>query len=782
MSTETKDEAVADPLKGTEGRQYRVIGTRPIRPDGTDKVTGRALYGADVHPTGLLHGAVLRSPHAHARILSIDTSAAEAMPGVRAVVTAADMPEGEDRIADHGEVDVNVRYQSWNVLARGKVLYHGHAVAAVAATSPHVAQEALKRIRVEYELLPPVLDVRQAMRAEGPRRRSPTGDEGEAAPILLDGLRTDELGKKLAGPTNVASHMRHERGDVEAGFARAAVIVEREFTTSMVHQGYIEPQNATALYNPDGQVTIWTSTQGAFGVRSQIEDLLEIPVSRVRVIPMEIGGGFGGKNDVYLEPLATLLSKKSGHRPVKLTMSRAEVLQATGPTSGSYIRVKMGADRAGRLTAAEAYLAYEAGAFPGSPVESGANVIFGPYRLDNVRVDGYDVVVNKPKTAAYRAPGGSNAAFAAETVVDELCVKLGMDPIEFRLLNGVQQGDRKADGPIFPRIGLLEVLRAAQEHPHYRAPLEGAHRGRGVACGYWGNYGGRSSASASINRDGTVSLVEGSVDIGGSRAAMAMQLAEVLEIPVTDVKPMVGDTDSVAYTEGTYGSRTTFATGWAMVELGLALKRQLCERAAELWEVAPEEVACEAGVFTAGARRITFKALAKEIGEGRPLMASATVFPETEGPAFACHIVDVEADPETGKVQILRYTALQDVGTAIHPAYVEGQLQGGAAQGIGWALNEEYFYDVEGHLLNASFLDYRIPTALDLPMIDTVLIEVANPGHPFGVRGVGEAPIVPPPAALANALYRALGVRMSVLPMSPAHVLEALWASGLAEE
>lgn len=748
--------------------EFKVIGTRPIRPDGTDKVTGRALYGADVHPTGVLYGAVLRSPHAHARILSVDPSEAEAMPGVKAVVTAADMPEVEDRIADHGEVDINIRYQSWNVLARGKVLYHGHAVAAVAATSAHIAQEALRCIRVEYELLPPVLDVRQAM--------------AEDAPILLENLRTDELGHKGASPTNIASHMRHERGDVEDGFARSSVIVEREFTTSMVHQGYIEPLNATVLYNPDGQLTVWTSTQGAFGVRSQIEDLLKIPVSRIRVIPMEIGGGFGGKNDIYLEPLAALLSKKSGHRPVKLTMSRAEVLQATGPTSGSYIRVKMGADSEGRLTAAEAYLAYEAGAFPGSPVEAGANVIFNPYRLDNVRVDGYDVVVNKPKTAAYRAPGGSNAAFAAETVVDELCEKLGMDPIEFRLLNGVRQGDRKVDGPVYPRIGLLEVLQAAKEHPHYRAPLEGANCGRGVACGYWGNYGGRSSASASINRDGSVSLVEGSVDIGGSRAAMAMQLAEVLEIPVTDVKPLVGDTDSVAYTEGTYGSRTTFATGWAMYELGLALKKQLCERAAELWELTPEEVAYSEGVFTAGTRRMTLKALAKEIDDGRPLMASATVFPETYGPAFACHIVDVEADPDTGKAQILRYTALQDVGKAIHPSYVEGQMQGGAVQGIGWAMNEEYFYDAEGHMLNASFLDYRMPTALDLPMIDTVMVEVPNPGHPFGVRGVGEVPIVPPPGAIANALYRALGVRMTVLPMSPAHVLEALWATRAAEE
>jgi CO/xanthine dehydrogenase Mo-binding subunit len=746
----------------TENPEFRVIGTRPVRHDGTDKVTGRALYGADVRPSGLLYGAVLRSPHAHARIVSIDTRAAAALPGVRAIITGADLPEADDRVEDVGESSVNLRYQSHNVLARDKALYHGHAIAAVAATSIHVAQEALKHIRVEYEVLPPVLDVRQAMRDD--------------APILLDGLRTDELGKEGDRPTNIASHIQHRRGDVEAGFREAAVVVEREFTTAMVHQGYIEPQNATAQYNQDGQVIIWTSTQFAFGVRSQIEEILRIPVSRVRVIPMEIGGGFGGKNGVYLDPLAVLLSKKSGHRPVKLTMSRAEVLAATGPTSGSYIRVKMGADADGRLTAAQAYLAYEAGAYPGSPVESGMNVSFGPYRLDNLLVDGYDVVVNKPKTAAYRAPGGTNIAFAVESVVDELCEKLGMDPLTFRLRNAVEQGDRKVDGPIYPRIGLVEVLEAAQAHPHYRAPLEGPNRGRGVACGYWGNYGGKSSASASINADGTVSLVEGSTDIGGGRTAIAMQLAEVLGIPVTDVKPLVGDTDSVGYTEGTYGSRSIFATGWAVYELGQNLKRQLCERAAELWEIESSEVQYDNGVLTAGNRRITFKKLAKEIDdEGSPVMASATVLPETEGPAFACHIVDVEADPETGKMQVLCYTALQDVGKAIHPSYVEGQLQGGVAQGVGWAINEEYVYDPEGRLLNASFLDYRMPTALDLPMIDAVLVEVANPGHPFGVRGVGEVPIVPPAGALANALYRALGVRMGVLPMSPAHVLEALW-------
>ena len=749
-----------------EKRDFQVIGTSPIRPDGADKVTGRALYGVDVRLPGMLYGAVLRSPHAHARILSIDTSLAEALPGVKAVVTSADLPDVESKVASLGEGSVNAHYQSWNILARGKVLYYGHAVAGVAATSVHIAKEALDLIRVTYEVLIPVMDVESAMR--------------EGAPILLADLRTDELGSKGDQPSNVAAHHQTSKGDVEQGFREADVIVEREFHTATVHQGYIEPQNATALYSQDGRLTIWCSTQGSFGARDQLSDLLELPVAQIKVVPMEIGGGFGGKNNVYLEPVAALLSKKSGHKPVKLTMNHAEVLCATGPTSGSTIRVKMGARRDGRITAAQANLAYEAGAFPGSPVTSGMNVIFDPYCLENVLIDGYDVVVNKPQAAAYRAPGGTNAAFTCETLIDELAEKLGIDPLDFRLLNAAKEGDRKADGVAYGLIGCVEVIEAARNHPHYSSPLVGPNRGRGVAAGAWGNYGGKSSASASVNRDGSVNLVEGSVDIGGSRASIAMQLAETLGIPMESIHPLVADTDSVGYTEGTYGSRTTFATGWAVYELGKRLLDLLRERAAQVWDAEAEagEVSYADGVFSAGENRLTFNELAGKLDEtGGAVVASAAVQPETWGAVFAAHIVDVEVDPETGKVDILRYTAVQDVGKAVHPAYVEGQIQGGVAQGAGWGLSEGYMYDAQGRMTNASLLDYRMPTSLDLPMIETVIVEVPNPGHPYGVRGVGEVPIVPPPAAIANAIYRAAGVRVTQLPMSPGRVLEALWGA-----
>lgn len=740
--------------------EYKVLGTRPIRHDGTDKVTGRAIYGNDVRMTGLVHGRVLRSPHAHAKIKSIDTRAAEAMPGVLAVVTSAHLEPMKDKVAFLGEGSVNLHDLTQNILARGKVFYRGQAVAAVAALTPHLAEEALERIRVEYEPLPAVTWILDAMKPD--------------APILHEHLRLDANGKQGNKPTNIAKHIQFELGDVAAGFAKADVIIEREFKTASVHQGYIEPHVATALWNQDGHVKIWSSTQGSFTCRQQTAELLGLPVSRVTVVPTEIGGGFGGKIRVYLEPVAAILSRQCG-RPVKVSMSRADCFEGTGPTPGSFIRVKLGATKEGRLVAGEAWLAYDAGAFPAGIIGPGCMCIFACYDIPNAKVDGFDVCVNKPNTAAYRAPGATNAAFACETVIDEIALALKLDPLEFRLKNAAREGTRRVDGPVYPRIGLVETIQAALAHPHYRAPLEGKNRGRGVAVGYWFNIGLKSSAAANVNPDGTVSLIEGSTDIGGTRTSAAMQLAETLGIRAEEVLPQVGDTDSVGYTDVTGGSRVTFATGWACYEVGLDIRRQMAERAAMLWECAPHEVEFDAGTFRRNGDAMTFRELAGRLGEtGGPVVGRATVDPHGSGGAFAVNIVDVEVDDETGKVSIQRFTAIQDAGKAIHPSYVEGQIQGGSAQGIGWALNEEYFYDDQGRMRNASFLDYRMPTAYDLPMIDAVIVEVPNPGHPYGVRGVGEVPIVPPPAALAVAIHRAVGVRMTELPMSPPKVFAAI--------
>jgi CO/xanthine dehydrogenase Mo-binding subunit len=747
--------------------KFKVIGTRPIRHDGVEKVTGRAKYGADISLPGLLHGKVLRSPHAHARIKSIDTAAALALPGVKAVVTGADFPEVPPALVQVGENMINARNLSMNIMARDKVLYDGHAVAAVAATSPHVAEEALKLIKVEYEPLPHVQNVLDAMRDD--------------APILHPDLRTSGTPEKSDKQTNVAMQVRFARGDLEAGFATADVIVEREFDTTMVHQGYIEPHNAVAQYNQDGRGTIWVSTQGSFAVRELTGHILQMHRGDIKVVPAEIGGGFGGKTTVYLEPLALLLSRLTG-RPVKMVMTRNEVLRATGPTSGSHMHVKIGANKEGKITAAQVWMAYEAGAFPGSPIAVGCMTVLAPYDIANLQIDGFDVVLNKPKTAAYRAPGATNAAFATETVIDEIIEKLGIDPLEFRRINGAKEGTAQPAGPQFRRIGHLETVEAIKNSPHYQSSLpssrNGKFYGRGVASGFWINAGFQSTATVSINTDGTANVVTGSPDIGGTRASCAMIAAEVLGLKAEEVHPVVADTESIGHTDTTGGSRVTFATGYAVYEAAQDAVNMLKQRAATLWKAKPEEVVYQDGMVSCsinGHESMTLKELAGKLPRaGGPVIGRASLNPRGVGPAFTTHLVDVEVDAETGKVEILRYTAAQDVGKAVHPSYVEGQIQGGVAQGVGWALNEEYYYDENGQMRNTGFLDYRMPTTLDLPMIETILVEVPNPGHPIGVRGVGEVPIVPPPAAIANAIYRAVGVRMTELPMSPQKVCKAI--------
>lgn len=752
-------------IRNYSDRTYKVLGTRPVRHDGVDKVTGRAVYGGDVRLPGLLYGQVLRSPHAHARILSIDTSKAAALPGVRAVATGADLPAPAtaDETIDLGEGPASVKFLRDNVLATDKVLYRGHAVAGVAATSQHVAEEALALIEVKYEVLSPAMDVLTAM--------------ADDAPQLHDGLTTKVFGDDTGKQSNIASQMRHELGDIAAGFAQASVVAETEVHTATVHQGYIEPHNGTATWGEDGNLTVWTSTQGAFTAQKQIAAILDHPIGKVRVIPTEIGGGFGGKIPSYLEPVAALLSKKTGH-PVKCVMTRAGCFEGTGPTPGSCVRVKIGADASGKLTAGEAWIAFESGAYPGSPVGAAAMCVFSCYNFPNAVVDSFDVVVNKPRSFAYRAPGSTHVAFAVEKAMDELAEKLGKDPVQFRLDNIAEEGMRRSDGVVYPRIGARECMEVVRDSEHYKSQLSGPNRGRGVALGYWFNIGLKSAVTASVNTDGTVQLVEGSTDIGGSRTSIAMQFAETLGLDAHDVNPSVGDTSAVGYTDVTGGSRVTYATGWAAYEAAEDVKAQMIERAAMVWEIDKDQVEYHDGGFRTrdGSKSISFKELAGKIDDtGGPVVGNGSVDPNAgAGGSFAANIVDVEVDPETGKVTVLRFTAVQDAGKAIHPSYVEGQMQGGSVQGIGWGLNEEYSYTDDGRMANSTFLDYRIPTALDLPMIETIIVEVPNPGHPYGVRGVGEASIAPPPAALSAAIKDAVGIDLTELPMRPDRIAAAL--------
>ncbi|MGK2964560.1 MAG: xanthine dehydrogenase family protein molybdopterin-binding subunit [Tepidiformaceae bacterium] len=751
---------------------YKVIGTRPIRHDGVDKVTGRARYSADLHLPGMLWGALLRSPHAHARILSIDTSKAEALPGVRAVVTGRDLPPASAATQDQTEGSyLNGGFLTRSVLAIEKALFRGHAVAAVAADTTFIAQEAIGLIEVEYEVLKPVLNGLEAMEPD--------------APILLEGLTTTTaLGKPVGtgagAPSNVSLNFLMELGDTEKGFAEADLVLERDYEIGGAHQGYIEPFATTASWSPGGHLTLWSSSQGHFSYRDLTAQVLAMSPGDVTVVPMEIGGGFGAKLFPIIEPVAGLLSKKSG-RPVRLSMDRTAVFDAVGGTSAGFIHLRMGMKRDGTIVAADTRVVLEAGAFPGSPVGGATNSMLAMYDIANARVEGFDVVVNKPKVTAYRGPGAPIGSLAVESMLDELCDNLGLDPLEVRLKNAAVEGTRRVSGQLMPSLGFVEVLEAARASSHWDSPLEGPNRGRGIAAGFWGNAPGQASMTATVLPDGTVSLLEGSPDIGGTRVVAAMALAEELGIPVESVHPAVGDTDAVGFTSMTGGSSTAFKQTAVAIEVANDIKAQMRSRAAKIMGLPEDEVAYADGVVSSvndPSKQRTFKEVAAAANQaGGPVTGSATVAIGNPGPSTGVHIADVEVDPETGKITILRFTAIVDAGKAIHPSYVEGQMQGGAVQGIGWAINEEFVYGEDGRMQNSSFLDYRMPTALDLPMIDTVIVEKPMPSHPYGLRGVGEVVIVPPLAALANAVAHATGHRFNTLPMKPSRVLEAIQGS-----
>ncbi|MEO9778136.1 MAG: xanthine dehydrogenase family protein molybdopterin-binding subunit [Sedimentitalea sp.] len=733
---------------------FTQVGTRPNRPDGIDKVTGRARFGADATAPGMLFASIVRSPHAHARIKNIDTSKATALAGVKGIVTRADFATG-------------LTGENWNILenvmAGDTALYDGHAVAAVAATSALIARDAAKLIEVEYEVLPHVTDVDKAMADDAPVIRAGTADKS-----VPEGLHP-----------NVVRYHESGHGDVEAGFAEADLVIEDHFKTEATHQGYIEPHACLATLGGDGKGELWCCTQGHWNVQKICAALLGVETANLRVTASEIGGGFGGKTAVFIEPVALALARKT-NKPVKLVMPRADVFKATGPTASTSMDIKIGMKKDGTITAAQGTFRLQGGAFPGAPMEFTAMCAFAPYALKNVHQVGYDVISNRPKQAAYRAPGSPMAAFAVESVIDELCNQLGLDPIETRLKNASKKGTKASFGPMFDQIGLVETLEAAQSHPHYSAPLKPG-QGRGISCGFWFNHGGETAVNLALSEDGTAQLAVGTPDIGGSRASMALMAAEELGIPYDNVRVTIADTATLGYNEVSHGSRVTYASGLATIEAARDAVKKLCGRAAAKWGIPEDAVKWENGcAVPSGPNAGDFDPLpiaeiTKRMGAtGGPIVGHFEATPEGAGVSFATHIVDAEVDPETGKTSVVRYTVVQDAGKAIHPTYVEGQYQGGAAQGIGWALNEEYIYGDDGRLQNALFLDYRIPVASDLPMIDTVIVEVPNPGHPYGVRGVGETSICPPLAAIANAVSAAAGVRLRELPMSPPRILAAL--------
>ena len=750
-----------------EPKALKIVGGKPTdRPDAIDKVTGRARYAADINLPGQLIGKVLRSPHAHAKVISIDLSEAKKLPGVKAAVCRDDFPDMEVEYAASGELMVNFKDVTRNMIAREKVLYDGHPVAAVAATSEAIAKKALKLIKVQYEVLPHVINVVDAMKPD--------------APLLDETMFTKGIEPKPEKPSNIALRMISKLGDVEEGFKKADLIVEHEFNTAATHQGYIEPQASIANYTDGGVAEVWTGTQGHFVFRAQIAKLLKMDISKVKVTPAELGGGFGGKNNVYLEPIAVKLSQIA-RRPVKMVMTRDEVFRATGPTSGTNVKVKMGATKDGKITAAWAEMNYQAGAFAGSSLGLAAITVFTRYDLENVLVVGHDVICNRPKVAAYRAPGAPMIAFGVESVVDELAEKLKIDPIEFRLRNAAKEGTQTHFGPKLGRIGYIETLERAKVHEHMSHKL-GPNQGRSIATGFWFTLGMETSATININEDGTASLIYGTVDVtGGMRSVFSMMVGEELGIPAEKVRSIPSDTSVLGFNFMTAGSRGTTAGSMAAVKATRNAIARMCEIAARKWGVETDQVVWDngharpAGANVGNFEPLSVAQLAKEASYyGGTIAGHAEINVVNQGPGFGTHVVDVEVDRSTGLVKVLRYNIVQDAGKAVFPDFVKGQWHGGAVQGIGMALNEEYIYNDKGILINAGFLDYRVPVASDVPYISAEIVEVPNPNHPYGVRGVGEVPIIPPIAAIANAIYHATGVRMREQPFSPPRVLKAL--------
>lgn len=735
--------------------QYKVVGTSPVKHDGYDKVTGRAKFAADAFAPGMLVGKVLRSPHPHAILKRIDTSRAEKAPGVKAVITRADFPEKKP---GSGAGDMTRM-----VIAREKVYWEGHPVAAVAATSERAAKNALKLIEVEYETLPFVIDAVEAMRPD--------------APILHDYLRTKgATGADAERPTNIVEKSMLKQGDIAKGFAEADVVIERTFDSKPMHQGYIELQSCIANCSDDGQVDLWCCTQAPWVYRDRLTAILDIDSSKIKIQQSELGGGFGGKTTFYIEPLAVALSRKA-KAAVKMTMTRAEVLKGTGPVSGTQSKIKVGVKKDGTIVAAQSELVFQTGPYTGSAFVNAQQAIWTRYDIANVETLCYEVVSNRPKVASFRAPCVPQVMFGAEAILSDLADAIGMDQLDFRRKNAVAKGHTTIYGQKFDEIGLIETIDAAKACEHYTSPVpEG--QARGVACGFWFNRGGETTGTMSLAPDGTVNIILGTADVAGSRMSMAMMAAEEFGIPVDRVRATLADTNALGFNRVTAGSRTTFSSGMVVVNNARQIAGELCKRAAKLWKVPEEGVVFEDGHCRPASSNVgEFEPMSMKEIASKTTYTMGAISAHSEmnvtgaGPGFAVHIVDLEVDKETGFVAVKRYTIVEDAGKMINPIQVEGQLQGAAAQAIGWALNEEYIYGSDGRLQNAGFLDYRMPVASDLPMIGTVIVEVPNPKHPYGLRGVGEVPLTPGPAAIGNAIANAIGVRPTSLPMSPPKLL-----------
>ena len=751
----------------------RVVGHSLPRIDAPGKVTGSAVYAADFALPGMLYGKVFRSAEPHARLVRLDTTRAAGIAGVRAVISATDVPD----------VRYGAAVKDEPVFASDLVRYVGQPVAAVAAVTLEAAEAALAAIEAVYEPLPPVLDLAAAL--------------APGAPLVHEAWRSYTAVPILQRDGNVCNRARIVVGDVERGWAEADRVFEHRFTTAMVHQGYTEPRAAVAAWDSSGQVTVWSNTQLPFDVQATLADILAIAPSKIRVIVPGVGGGFGGKLRVGVEHFAALLARKSG-RPVKVMTTSEEELTAAYPRQGTIIELKTGVTRDGRLTARQGRIYFDTGAFAGSGpgVASVATLVLaGPYRTPNLHLEGYAVYTNKTNCGSYRAPSGPQANFAVESQMDIIADAFGIDPLELRLRNIVHEGDEGPTGQVLSAVGLEECLRRAAEAIGWRDRRPEPGRGKGLACGWWTTTGGSSGVYVKINPDGTVALNTGAVEIGTAALTGAAQvLAEALGVDLADITVVSGDTFSTPFDFGAQGSRTAFAVGNACRAAAAELRRKLFAQAAALLGAAEEALELRDKHVVGPNGRVSLAELARQSQQaGGGMIAHGTfiapgtaydtkrveghVYPAFHSPSFHAHAVDLSVDAETGEITIHKYVVAQDVGFALNPTYIEGQIEGGVAQGLGQTLSEEIVYR-DGRVLNANLTDYKMPTTLDVPRVESILVEHPGSVGPFGAKGVGEPPNVEPPAAVANAIAAAVGARITSLPITAEKIVLGSRAGG----
>jgi CO/xanthine dehydrogenase Mo-binding subunit len=726
-----------------DGRPFRVIGISRPRTDSRAKVTGAARYAADQPgpAPGLLHARLVPSVYAHARIRGINASGALAMPGVVAVLTAADLP-----IQARGDG------RRFEPLARDVARFAGQPVALVVARSEAEAEDALDGVQVDLEPMPAVLD---------------------AVTVAATAADDDDA---ILGRFHTAV------GDARAALADADAVVEGRFVAPWVHQGYLEPHAATAWVDDDGTLVVSSSTQGLFDARNVLAELFALPVSRVRVTAPPIGGAFGSK-EVLVEPLVAAAALRLG-RPVRIALTRREDMAATNPAQGIVTALRIGADGSGRFEGLEARMVYDGGAFPDASWEwFAAGLITGPYRWPAFTVDATGVRTNRFGSGHYRAPSGPQGLFALESLIDELATRLGIDPVELRRRNLVDEGDPRTGAGRWPRFGLRKCLDELGRHPLWqRRDALPPNEGVGIAGGVWRNSAQPAAATCRLEPDGTLTVATGVVDLAGSLTILGAVAAEAFGVPFASVRVVVPSTDSAPPTPGTNATAITYGVGPAVRAAAEAARDQLLAIAADDLEIDPRDLEIVDGVIRprdGSSEGVTVAALARELdnawGSPRPPVEGHGATAHTQlAPTATAHLAHVRVDPETGAVELLGYVAVQDVGRALNPALVEGQMAGGAVQGIGRALHEALVHDEAGQLVTGTLLDYALPRATMVPPIETHWLEIPAPEGPFGARGMAEAPVLPAPAAIANAIAAATGTRVRELPMTAQRVWRAI--------